>query len=73
MVVYFNTKFLLSLQGSVLIPLLWNIAFDDILKEEVPPWVSIICYTDDTLVVTAKDDIPMLQRKVNTILEAMIH
>ncbi len=39
-------------QGSVLRPLLWNIASDDILKEEVPPGVTIICYTDDTLVVT---------------------
>ncbi len=39
-------------QGSVLGPLLWNITFDNILKEEVPPVVSVICYTDDTLVVT---------------------
>ncbi len=61
------------LQGSVLRPLLWNIAFDDILKEKVPPEVSIICYTDDTLVVVTEDDTPMLQRKVNTIPEAMTH
>ncbi len=60
-------------QGSVLAPLLWNITFDDILKEKVPPRVSIICYTDDTLVITAEDDISMLQRKVNTALEAMTH
>ncbi len=30
-------------QGSVLGPLLWNIAFDDILNKGVPPSVSIIC------------------------------
>ncbi len=29
------------LQGSVLRPLLWNITFDDILKEGVPPGVRI--------------------------------
>ncbi len=57
-------------QGSVLGPLLWNIAFDNILKVEVPPKVSIICYADDILVVTVEDDIPMLKRKVNTAHEA---
>ncbi len=60
-------------QGSVLGPLLWNIAFDDILKEEVPPGLNIICYTDDTLVVTVENNIPMLEQKVNTALEAMTH
>ncbi len=52
------------LQGSVLGPLLWNITFDNILKEEVSLRVSIICYAKDTLVVTAEDDIPMLEWKV---------
>ncbi len=31
-------------QGLVLGPLVWNIAFEDILKEEVLPEVGIICY-----------------------------
>ncbi len=31
----------------------------------------IIGYTDNTLVVTVEDDIPMLERKVNMALEAM--
>ncbi len=43
--------------------LLWNIAFDDILKEEVSPGVNVICYEDDTLVVTVENDIPTLERK----------
>ncbi len=46
------------LQGSVLGPLLWNIAFDNILKVEVPQGISIICYIKDTLVVKAEDNIP---------------
>ncbi len=58
-------------QGVVLGPLLWNITFDDILKREVAPVVCIICYTDDTLVVMAKDDNPVLEWKVYTASEAM--
>ncbi len=58
-------------QGSVLGPLLWNITFDEILKEEVPLGVNVICYADDTLVVTVENDIPTLERKVNTTLESM--
>ncbi len=46
-------------QGSVLEPLLWNIAFDDILKEEVPPGVNVICYTDDTLNMCRKLILPV--------------
>ncbi len=37
------------------------------------PGVNVICYADDTLVVMAENDIPMLERKVNTALEAMTH
>ncbi len=57
--------------GSVLGLLLWNIAFNNILKEDVPLQVNIICCANDTLVVTAEDNIPMLEWKVNTSLEAM--
>ncbi len=58
--------------------LLCNIAFDAILKEEVSsvvsiPRVSIVYYTDNTLVVTAEDDISTLGQKVNTTREAMTH
>ncbi len=47
------------LHGSVLGPLVWNIAFDNILKEDILLGLSIICYADDTLVFTAEDDIPI--------------
>ncbi len=30
-------------QGSILRPLLWNITFDNILKEEVPPGYHLLC------------------------------
>ncbi|XP_072949802.1 uncharacterized protein [Epargyreus clarus] len=38
-------------QGSVLGPLLWNIAYDAVLRTMLPPGVSIVCYADDTLVL----------------------
>ncbi len=43
----------------------------DILKEEVPPGVNVICYADNTLLVMTENDIPTLERKVNTALKAM--
>ncbi len=51
----------------------WNIAFDDILKEEVPPGVGIVRYANNTPVVMAEDNVPILEWKVNTTLEAMNH
>lgn len=38
-------------QGSVLGPLLWNIAFDSILRLEQKDGCCTICYADDTLIV----------------------
>ncbi len=57
-------------QGSVLGPVLWNIAVDDVLKEDVPLEGSIICHADDTLVLIAEDDIPTLEQKGSTTLKA---
>ncbi len=58
-------------QRSFIGLLLSNIAFYEILKEDVPPGISIVRYNNDSLVVTAEGDIPMLEWKVNTALEAM--
>lgn len=38
-------------QGSVLGPLLWNIAYDAVLRADLPDGVSTVCYADDTLVL----------------------
>ncbi len=59
-------------QESVLGPLLWNIAFDNILKEDITLVVNMICYANNILVVTAKDDIYMPKWKLNATLETMI-
>ena len=38
-------------QGSMLGPLLWNVAYDYVLRAALPPGCHVICYTDDTLVM----------------------
>jgi len=38
-------------QGSVLGPLLWNLAYDEVLGRVLPPGCHVICYADDTLVL----------------------
>ncbi|CAK9799120.1 Retrovirus-related Pol polyprotein from type-1 retrotransposable element R1 (Fragment) [Anthophora plagiata] len=38
-------------QGSVLGPILWDLAYDGVLRVALPPGVSITCYADDTLVL----------------------
>lgn len=42
-------------QGSVLGPLLWDLAFDAVLRAAVPPGTSVVCYADDTLIVAGGD------------------
>jgi len=39
-------------QGSVLGPYMWNIVYNAVLKTAIPPGSQIICYADDTLIVT---------------------
>lgn len=34
-------------QGSVLVPTLWNVLYDDIMRIDVPDGTTLICYADD--------------------------
>ncbi|CAG4939554.1 unnamed protein product [Colias eurytheme] len=38
-------------QGSVLGPILWNFAYDAVLRVNLPTSISVICYADDTLLI----------------------
>lgn len=38
-------------QGSVLGPLLWDLAYDRVLRSALPPGAGVVCYADDTLVI----------------------
>jgi len=40
-------------QGSVLGPLLWNIAFDSVLWLSMEEGCSVVCYADDILIISA--------------------
>lgn len=44
-------------QGSVLGPLLWNLAYDQVLRYRVLMACCVICYADDTLVVAEGCDV----------------
>lgn len=48
-------------QGSVIGPLLWNIAFDDLLQKAMPNGVELICYADDTLITVCADSTSQLE------------
>ncbi|XP_029157037.1 uncharacterized protein LOC114929629 [Nylanderia fulva] len=41
--------------GSVLGPLMWNLAYDVTLRTALPPGCNVICYADDTLVMVGGD------------------
>ena len=43
-------------QGSVLGPILWNIAYDKVLRTLLFDDCHVICYADDTLLVVVRDD-----------------
>lgn len=43
-------------QGSVVGPLLWNLAYDVTLQTAIPPGNGIICYTDDTLLLSGGEN-----------------
>lgn len=50
-------------QGSVLVPLLWDIAYDGILRLSMPKRCEVVCYADDTLIVTSgRDEEEMFDR-----------
>ena len=44
-------------QESVLSPLLWNLRYDQVLRQvELPQDCQIICYADDTIVLASERD-----------------
>lgn len=58
-------------QGSVLGPALWNIAYDSLLKMDVPPGVQLIGFADDLAVVGIAVTGQLLEDAMNPTLEAI--
>ncbi|MBF2463444.1 RNA-directed DNA polymerase [Listeria welshimeri] len=59
-------------QGSVLGPLLWNLAYDAVLRVELPAGVSVICYADDTLVLSCGLSFEMTRRRAELGVELVV-
>lgn len=55
-------------QGSVLGPLLWNIAYNYVLKHFVECGMSVNCYADDTAIVIGANIKRQLRGKINILL-----
>ena len=55
-------------QGSVLGPLLWNVAYDAVLRLPLPRGTITIGYADDTLVVAEGDSVEAAQNRTNAAL-----
>lgn len=56
-------------QGSVLGPLLWNIAYNLILVHFEDSGIPVNCYADDTALVIAANTKRRLQTKINSLLD----
>ena len=55
-------------QGSILVPLLWNVFYDAVFDIELPDGVSLVGYADDLAVVGIPKTDAILQHKINTAL-----
>jgi hypothetical protein len=58
-------------QGSVLGPTLWNAAYDDLLKLDLPQGVQLVGFADDLAVVGRARTGPLLEAIMNPALDAI--
>ncbi|RXF70349.1 hypothetical protein EKK70_17640, partial [Desulfovibrio sp. DS-1] len=58
-------------QGSVLGPLLWNVAYDAVLRLPMPRGTITVGYADDTLIVAEGDTAEAAQNRTNAALAAV--
>lgn len=59
-------------QGSVLGPLLWDIAYDRVLRTALPPGCSVVCYADDTLLLAGGADWGEATRTTNLAVACVV-
>lgn len=58
-------------QGSVVEPLLWNIAYDRVLRAQLPSRVELIRFADDTLIVSCGNSSAEVEEIANTALSTV--
>lgn len=59
-------------QGSILGPLLWNIGYDYVLQTDLDPGCRVLCYADDTLVISTADNLKDLTNRANSMINKVI-
>lgn len=59
-------------QGSVLGPLLWNVAYDTVLRTLLQAKNEIFCFADDTLIILVAENIDSLNEYVTTDLRRVL-
>lgn len=60
-------------QGSVLGPLLWNLAYDTVLRVEKETGCDIICYADDTLILASAESYENTLTKMGIQVERVMY
>ncbi|XP_046742523.1 uncharacterized protein LOC124409151 [Diprion similis] len=55
-------------QGSVLGPLLWNLTFDEVLRTGGETGCAVVCYADDTLVLSSAEEPSTTVALANTLI-----
>lgn len=58
-------------QESVLSPLLWNVAFDSVLRMSTPANCEVVCYADDTLIIVEGENTIDIIDRVNIVVNAV--
>lgn len=58
-------------QGSVLGPILWNMAYDSVLRDQYPEGVNIIAFADDTVVLEEWDTVQQITDKFTASMKSI--
>lgn len=59
-------------QGSVLGPTLWNVAYDSLLRTEMPPGVSLVGFADDLAIVARHREPAVLQDELQEAIDIVL-
>jgi len=58
-------------QGSILGPDLWNVAYDSLLRAEMPEETSLVGYADDIAALIAARNVELAQLKLNQVMRVV--
>lgn len=61
-----------AFQGSILGPDLWNIAYDGLLRQEMPEGTFLVGYADDAAVVIVERTVELVQVRLNQVMRRVV-